>query len=213
VIFFTSAGSAYVIKINDIAPSTGYGDPAQKYFKFSDGEKIIAAMTLDGRALVPPQLLAVTRQGFGVRFATSAHTELTTKAGRRYAKPATGDEVLGVVPCADTDTIVVATRDAHVLQCAAGEVAKLEGAGRGVTVIKVTDDDFVIGFVAGGKGEKLTVETIKGGKKFELIANPKETSGRGGKGHQIVKKTELKLVGKPVVIPSLANADGGSSVN
>ncbi len=213
VIFFTSAGSAYVIKINDIAPSTGYGDPAQKYFKFSDGEKIIAAMTLDSRALVAPQLLAITRNGFGMRFATSNHSELTTKAGRRYAKPAPGDEVLGVVPCADTDTIVLATREAHVLQCAAGEVSKLEGAGRGVTVIKVADDDMVIGFVAGGKGEKLTVETVKGGKKFELLANPKGTSARGGKGHQIIKKAELKLVPKPVAIPSLANADGGSSVN
>ncbi|TMQ02521.1 MAG: DNA topoisomerase 4 subunit A, partial [Deltaproteobacteria bacterium] len=34
VIFFTNKGSGYVIKINDIAATTGYGDPAQKYFKF-----------------------------------------------------------------------------------------------------------------------------------------------------------------------------------
>jgi DNA gyrase subunit A len=213
VIFFTSAGSAYVIKINDIIPSTGYGDPAQKYFKFSDGEKIVAAMTLDSRALVPPQLLAITKSGFGLRFATAAHMEVTTKAGRRYAKPQPGDEVLGVIACSDADTVVLATRDAHVLQCAAKEIAKLEGAGRGVTVIKTSDDDVVIGFVAGGKGEKLTVETVKGGKKFELIANPKSTASRGGKGHQIIKKTELKLVATPVIIASLANADGGNSVN
>ena len=55
VIFFTNRGSAYVIKINDIAATTGYGDPAQKYFKFGDGEQIVAAMTLDPRALVPPR--------------------------------------------------------------------------------------------------------------------------------------------------------------
>ena len=97
VIFFTNRGSAYVIKINDIAATAGYGDPAQKYFKFGDGETIVAAMTLDPRAMVPPTLLAVTRQGFGLRFATAQHTEVTTKAGRRYAKPKEGDEVLGVV--------------------------------------------------------------------------------------------------------------------
>src|SRR5205814_4445192 len=87
VIFFTSRGSAYVIKINDIAATTGYGDPAQKYFKFADGEKIVSAMTLDPRALVPPMLLAISRRGYGLRFATAGHTEVTTKAGRRYAKP------------------------------------------------------------------------------------------------------------------------------
>ena len=54
-IFFTNRGSAYVIKINDIAATTGYGDPAQKYFKFADGERIVAAITLDPRALVPPR--------------------------------------------------------------------------------------------------------------------------------------------------------------
>src|SRR6185503_12969697 len=36
VMFLTNRGSAYVIKINDIAATTGYGDPAQKYFKFGD---------------------------------------------------------------------------------------------------------------------------------------------------------------------------------
>ena len=76
VIFFTNRGSAYVIKINDIAATTGYGDPAQKYFKFGDGERIVAAMTLDPRAMVPPTLLAVSRQGYGLRFASArAHRD------------------------------------------------------------------------------------------------------------------------------------------
>src|SRR5215468_934069 len=87
VIFFTNPGSGYVIKINDIAATTGYGDPAQKYFKFADGERIVSAMTLDPRAMVPPTLLAISRNGFGLRFASATISEITTKAGRRYAKP------------------------------------------------------------------------------------------------------------------------------
>ena len=90
VIFFTNRGSAYVIKINDIPATTGYGDPAQKFFKFGDGEQIVSAMTLDARALVPPMLLAVTKRGYGLRFAIAAHLEVTTKAGRRYARPRRG---------------------------------------------------------------------------------------------------------------------------
>jgi DNA gyrase subunit A len=213
VIFFTNRGSAYVIKINDISPTTGYGDPAQKYFKFGDGEKIVSAMTLDPRAMVPPTLLAVTRQGFGLRFATAPNSEITTKAGRKYARPKEGDEVIGVVPCNDSDIVVCATRAGHVLTCKAEEIAKLEGAGRGVTVIKTADDDMVIGFIAGVKSDVLTVATEKSGKEFELHADPKEVSSRGGKGRQIVKRTELVLVPKPVTIQPLANAEGSGKVN
>ena len=213
VIFFTNRGSGYVIKINDIAATTGYGDPAQKYFKFADGERIVSAMTLDPRALVPPTLLAVTRRGFGLRFATAAHVEITTKAGRRYAKPAEGDEVIGVVPCNDGDVVVAATRDGHVLHCKADEIAKLEGPGRGVTVIKTGDDDAVIGFIAGVKSDVLVVETAKGGKRFELAADPKQVKGRGGKGNQVVKRAELVVVARPVTIQPLANAEGGQGVN
>ncbi|HEY1557903.1 MAG TPA: DNA topoisomerase IV subunit A [Kofleriaceae bacterium] len=213
VIFFTNRGSAYVIKINDIAATTGYGDPAQKYFKFGDGERIVNAMTLDPRALVPPTLLAVTRAGFGLRFAIAQHLEVTTKAGRRYARPKDGDEVLGVVPCNAKDVVVCATRDGHVLHVKAEEIAQLEGPGRGVTVIKTSPDDAVIGFAAGGKGDILTVATDKGGKELALKCDPKEVGSRGGKGRQIVKRAELVLVPKPVNIQPLANAEGGQGVN
>ena len=213
VIFFTSRGSAYVIKINDIAATAGYGDPAQKYFKFADGERIVAAMTLDPRALVPPTLLAITRNGYGLRFASALHHEVTTKAGRRYAKPQEGDEVLGVIACNDGDVVVCATRHAYVSYCKADEIAKLEGPGRGVTVIKTEAEDQVIGFIAGHKSDHLHLETEKSGKKFDLVADPKQVKARGGKGHQIIKRVELVVVPKAVTIQPLANAEGGQGVN
>jgi DNA gyrase subunit A len=213
VIFFTSRGSAYVIKIHDIAATAGYGDPAQKYFKFADGERIVAALTLDPRALVPPTLLAVTRRGFGLRFAAAAHTEVTTKVGRRYARPADGDEVIGVVPCNDGDAVVAATRGAYVLVCRADEIAKLEGPGRGVTVIKVEDDDVVIGFISGVKSDHLVLETDKGGKPIAVAADPKEAKGRGGRGYQVKRGVQLSLSKRPVTIQPLANAEGGQGVN
>ncbi len=213
VIFFTNRGSAYVIKINDILPTTGYGDPAQKYFKFGDGEMIVSAMTLDPRAMVPPTMLAVSRHGFGLRFATAQHSEITTKAGRRYAKPKDGDEIIGVVPCNDGDIVVAATRDGHVLHVKADEIAKLEGAGRGVTLIKTAEDDIVIGFIAGRKADTMTIESEKSGKKFELHADPKEVGSRGGKGHQLMKRVTFKVLEKPVTIQPLANAEGSPGVN
>jgi len=213
VVFFTNRGSGYVIKINDIAATTGYGDPAQKYFKFADGERIVSAMTLDPRAMVAPTLLALSRKGYGLRFSSAVASELTTKAGRRYAKPGEGDEMIGVVACNDSDVVVTATREGHVLLCKADEIAKLEGPGRGVTVIKTEDDDLVIGFIAGLKSDQLVVETEKSGKRFELAADPKQVKARGGKGHQIIKRAQLIAVPKPVTIQPLANADGGPGVN
>jgi len=213
VIFFTNKGSGYVIKINDIAATTGYGDPAQKYFKFGDGERIVAAMTLDPRAMVAPTLLAISRKGFGLRFASASHAEITTKAGRRYAKPGDGDEIIGVVACNDGDVVVTATREGHVLLCKADEIAKLEGPGRGVTVLKTEDDDVVIGFIAGVKSDQLVVATEKTGKRFELPADPREVQSRGGKGYQILKRAQFVVVPKPVMIQPLANAEGGQGVN
>jgi DNA gyrase subunit A len=213
VIFFTNKGSGYVIKINDIAATTGYGDPAQKYFKFGDGERIVSAMTLDPRAMVAPTLLAISRKGYGLRFASAPSSEITTKAGRRYAKPGEGDEIIGVVACNDADVVVTATRDGHVLLCRADEIAKLEGPGRGVTVIKTEADDVVIGFIAGVKSDQLVLETEKSGKRFELAADPKQVKGRGGKGHQIIKRAQLVVVPRPVTIQPLANAEGGQGVN
>jgi len=213
VIFFTNRGSGYVIKINDIAATTGYGDPAQKYFKFADGERIVSAMTLDPRAMVAPTLLAVSRRGYGLRFASASHAEITTKAGRRYAKPGEGDEIIGVVACNDTDVVVTATRDGHVLLCKADDIAKLEGPGRGVTVIKTEDDDMVIGFIAGAKSDQLVLETEKTGKRTELAADPKQVKARGGKGHQIAKRVQFIVVPTPVKIQPLANAEGGQGVN
>ncbi|HLL24471.1 MAG TPA: DNA topoisomerase IV subunit A, partial [Kofleriaceae bacterium] len=213
VIFFTNRGSAYVLKINDIAATAGYGEPAQKYFRFGDGERIVSAMTLDARAMVPPTLLAVTRKGFGLRFASTAHLEITTKAGRRYARPGDGDEVVGVVACNDGDIVVAVTREGHVLHCKADEIAKLEGPGRGVTVIKTEEDDIVIGFIAGLKSDSFEVEAEKSGKRFTLNADPKQVKSRGGKGHQLMKRVTFTVVAKPVTIQPLANADGGPGVN
>jgi DNA gyrase/topoisomerase IV subunit A len=114
----------------------------------------------------------------------------------------------------DGDIVVAATRDGHVLHCKADEIAKLEGPGRGVTVIKTADDDAVIGFIAGrGKADTLTICAEKSGKEEVFTADPKQVTSRGGKGSQVRKRTTFVLKDKPVTIQPLANAEGGQGVN
>src|SRR6185369_14163667 len=80
VAFFTNFGSAYVAKIVDIPASTGYGDPVQKLFKFKDGERVVSALSMDPR-LKPQEenLIAVSKNGYGLRFALQPHTEVSTR--------------------------------------------------------------------------------------------------------------------------------------
>ncbi|MSP16752.1 MAG: DNA topoisomerase IV subunit A [Myxococcales bacterium] len=216
VVFFSSRGSAYVTRANDVPASTGYGDPIQKLFKFADGERVVAAFSLDPRAGRPQTMLAVTRRGYGFRFALGPHAELTTRVGRRFARPGDGDEVAFVLPIgtaehegdADTDVVCLATEKGHVLLCPAGEVNLLEGAGRGVTLLKTDDDDRVIGVgVARSKKEApFTIET-EGGKQYEISPAKQGVVARGGKGHQLARRTTFRLVPQPVKIHAFTPTD------
>jgi DNA gyrase subunit A len=214
VAFFTNYGSAYVTRIHDVPPTTGYGQPIQKLFKFKDGERIVSAMSLDPRAVVPETLLAVSARGFGQRFAIETYLQPTTRSGRKYAKPPKGDELVGVTGAADDSVVVVATRNGHVLRCKAGEVSKLENPGKGVTVIKTAEGDRVIGFIAGDhRSHILAVETEKGGRTFELRADPKQVASRGGKGQQIVKRARLMLTPRSPEVTVLATSGGGEEIH
>jgi DNA gyrase subunit A len=203
IVFFSNLGTAFVTRINDIPASAGYGDPVQKLFKMKDGERVIGAMSLDPRAGRPAQLLAVSKNGYGLRFDFAPHTELSTRAGRKYARPSEGDELMTVIPADEKDVVCVATEKGHVLLCAAGEVNLLANPGRGVTVIKVADDDRVIGVgIARGKNEVPLVIESEGGKKFEIGPKAYTSAARGGKGHQVMKRTRFHVVPAPVTVPS-----------
>ena len=74
---FSNFGSCYVLRINDVPASTGYGEPVQKLFNFRDGERVIAAYvaTGNGPAVLPAggQIIAVTKHGFGFRLNADPH--------------------------------------------------------------------------------------------------------------------------------------------
>ena len=99
VVFFTNLGAAYTSRIVDVPASTGYGEPVQKLFKLRDGERVMAAFSLDprvswatlprARKAEPPPVhaLAVTSDGYSLRFSLEPFVEPSTRAGRRYARP------------------------------------------------------------------------------------------------------------------------------
>jgi DNA gyrase subunit A len=219
VAFFTNFGAAYTARIIDVPASTGYGEPVQKLFKLRDGERVIAAFSLDTRVAgeiatrkegVPPPVhaLAVTSDGYSLRFSLEAFVEPSTRAGRRYARPSEGVEVVGVAKVTGAETIIAATQDARAILCPAEEVNYLSGPGKGVILIKLQSaDDRVLGFIAStGDRDLLRVETSRGGE--QTISTAKyEVTGRGGKGRELLQRGRfMRVIPNEVEAPSAGTA-------
>ncbi|MDO8681266.1 MAG: DNA topoisomerase IV subunit A [Acidobacteriota bacterium] len=216
MVFFTNFGVAYTSRIVDVPASTGYGEPVQKLFKFKDGERVVAAFSLDPRIAkkieakkegdVPPvHAVAMTSDGYALRFSLQGFVEVSTRSGRRYARTAEGAEVVNVSITTGEETIIAATAAARAMLTPAEEVNFLSGPGRGVILIKIDfPDDKVIGaIVSSGDRDLLTVETSRGAE--QTISTTKyEVVGRGGKGRELMQRGQfIRVVPGEVVLPSL----------
>ncbi|HSF10836.1 MAG TPA: DNA gyrase C-terminal beta-propeller domain-containing protein, partial [Nitrospirales bacterium] len=195
-----------------------FGDPAQKLFKFKDGERIIEGLSFDPRmrttglsALAPSkgrnlplfdstpsglygEAVAMTSSGMGIRFELDPFQEPSTRLGRKFCKLKEGEEVVGVsqvtAPLGKTVVAVVSARG-RALLCQAEEVAQLAGPGRGVIVLKLDQNDTVVGFrLLSSKEEELVLAKEDGGtlsvslRKYQVV-------GRGGKGHPLLRRGRL----------------------
>jgi DNA gyrase subunit A len=219
-VFFTNLGAAYTSRIVDVPASTGYGEPIQKLFKLRDGERVIAAFSLDPRVAgkisapppkkaddeppVPPvHAIAVTSDGYSLRFSLEGFVEPSTRAGRRFAKPAQGVEVVGVSVVTGSEIIIAATQEARAMICRADEISFLSGPGKGVILIKLGDEDKVLGFIAStGERDLMRVETSRGAE--QTISTAKyEVTGRGGKGRELLQRGQFtRVISNEVAAPA-----------
>ncbi len=217
LVFFTNFGTAYTARIVDIPATTGYGEPIQKLFKLKDGERVIAAFSTDDRVLSPKATaidqkrpdaapkrhgLAVTSDGFALRFGLDGYREVSTKSGRRYARPVEGVEVTLATIITGEETIIAASRNRRVLLCKADEVNFLSGPGKGVTLVKLSGDDRLIAAItAQSERDTLTVKTSMGGEQ-RLNTGRYKVTGRGGSGHEFVSRGQIvEVVHEPVIAP------------
>jgi DNA gyrase subunit A len=220
VVFFSNFGVAYTARVADIPASTGYGEPIQRFFKLKDGERLVDALSLDPRAVgqiaakkegaePPVHAVAVASDGYSLRFSLQPFAEPSTRAGRRYARPADGAEVVGVSVVTGTETVIAATRDARAMLCPAEEINFLAGPGKGVILIKLaSDDDEVLGFLAStGDRDLMVVETSRGAE--QTISTAKyEVTGRGGKGRELLQRGQFVRVVPGEVVLQGWDAEG-----
>jgi DNA gyrase subunit A len=214
MVFLSNFGTAYTSRIIDVPATSGYGEPIQKLFKLKDGERIIAALSLDPRVVGDiaerqgkrPKTfgVAATSDGYSLSFGLSPFAEPSTRAGRRFAKPAEGMEVVGAAKATGNEPAICATKQGRVLLSPVNEINYLNGPGKGVVLVKLDDkDDAVVGFlVARDKKHALVLESSSGGERSVSASDYKPT-GRGGKGHEVLKRgTFVRAVPQPPEAPA-----------
>jgi DNA gyrase subunit A len=203
--FFSNFGVAYTCRIIDVPASTGYGEPIQKQFKLKDGERIVGALSLDPRAIgnikpkkegdpAPVHGLAVSSDGYALRFGLEGLVEPSTRAGRRFARPSKDAQILGAARYTGGEVLIAATAEGRGILSKAEEVNYLSGPGKGVLLVKLGKEDRVLGFIAStGDRDILTVETSRGAE--QTISTAKyEITGRGGKGRELLQRGQFTRV-------------------
>ena len=214
-VFFSNFGTAYTCRVIDIAATTGHGEPIQKRFKLKDSERIVAAFSLDPRVIgdiespdeehaPPSHAIAVSSDGYSLRFGFEPFVEPSTRNGRRYARSSKGNEIIAVANIFGDETIIAVTRKARAILCSAEQVNYLAGPGRGVILLKVAKDDKLLGFKAStGDRDLLEVVTSQGSNRTISTAKY-EVTGRGGRGREVMKRGSItRIVPEDVSPPAL----------
>jgi DNA gyrase subunit A len=213
LVFLSSFGTAYTTRIIDVPATTGYGEPIQKLFKLKDGERILAAFSLDPRVAGTlgsederrgdTYAVAASSDGFALAFGLEPFSTPSTRAGRRFAKLAEGAQIVGVERVRGKETLIAVTRGRRALLCDVAEVSFLTGPGKGVTLVKLEDDDVLLGIKATrDPKDALVVETSMGGEQ-RVTTGSYEKTGRGGRGREIIKRgTLVKVVVQAPAAPA-----------
>lgn len=210
VIFFTSIGRAYSMRVDKVPATSGYGEPLQAHFDFADGERLVGVATTDLRvqktvteemlatlgagAPAPPYFIALSRAGAATRFAQEPYEEPSHASGRRFMRLSTKtkdglpDAVVRVLPTDGTEAVCVASGGGRALVFGVDQVPLLRNPGRGVGALKLEEGDAILSFALATKSnEGLEVETNRGRK--ERVTPRRYTIGRrNNRGRLVIRR-------------------------
>jgi len=222
IVLFSTRGVLYVLPASDVPATTGYGEPVQSLFKFADGERVVRSLLVSGDA--PPAepevskgkaarkqrdlfetenmielveqtrpILVASARGYGFRAAPDLSP--TTRTGRRFARVATGDELVSIHEISGKEVLCLA-RSGKGVRYALDEVAELSGVGRGVILMRLDAEDRLLGAIPTSRGATVEVGMVK--------ANPRTIAGeqfpklkRGAKGHKVIKRGTPESIDLP----------------
>lgn len=212
VTFFTDLGSAYVMRLDDVPATTGYGEPIQKHFSFSDGERLIGVAVHDPRALPisqpqqedpdqphPPYGVAITRNGRALRFALAPHAVQSNRTGRSFAKVSGDDRIIAVYVSNNTEQVCLATARGRGLCFPVQDISFNRGPAKGVMAIKMDKNDWIHGFVLSADDSHGIVVTTPRGRDEWIRPGRKYTGNRATRGRVIIKTGTFKPWTNPLL--------------
>ena len=228
VIFFTSHGRTYTMRVDDVPFTTGHGDPVQAYFSFSDGERVVGVVVDNDDVLRPMepeqpalvdddeeepdpdyQFVAITEHGRSVRFSIDGYQSPSTVNGRMFMRLDGDDQVVNVEPCDGTELVALASIEGRGLMFPVREISHYKGNAKGVRAIGLQGDDSVLDFTLSRERlQGLEVETNNGKKHIIRRTKSKfEPTSRGNKGRHVIKRGHLVRSHRPPVEMARNNGD------
>ena len=161
----------------DATPRRPRGTPQGELFDAADEEVIELT-----EPTIP--LLVVSAAGYGFR--TGPDLSVTTRAGRRFARVADGDELIAITAISGSHVFCLA-RSGKGLRFPLEEVAELSGVGRGVILMRVAPGDRLVG-AATGDLQTALIASLESGTERAIAAREFPAAHRGGKGFKVVKR-------------------------
>ncbi len=215
---FTNRGMLYVLRINTVPATTGYGEPIQTLFNFQDGEQVVTVRRIQDRPpedsprqngtaaakpdqtdlFAPPSSFQAAGErgpalllatARGLGFRFEPTVEETTRNGRKIARLSAGDEVMAIQPVSSGRT-VCATAAGYILAFPTEDITELSGAGRGVILMRLEKDDHLVGAVTSEPRAGVTVIN-KDGKERKIPPREIPLGKRAEKGRRVVKRSVL----------------------
>jgi len=195
---FTTKGIVYVTKAYSLPfTRSGFGEPIQSIFKFTDGEKVIGMISLLGKSEQgqshsqsflnfgnEAEYMVASANGFGFRFPISNLGE-TTRSGRKIMNLKNDDRMIGVAPV-NREHLFLATAQGKAVVIATEQITQLMGSGKGVILMKPGDSQ-LIGFKFISLKEKVNI-SFDSGKEKEITVKSVRLCNRGSQGVIISKR-------------------------
>ena len=214
--FLTNFGKCYTLRADALASTTGYGEPVQKLFDFSDKEQVVGVISFDERVLpkpvaepdeapelfhtngeskpIGPYLVAVSEEGQSVRLLAESYAEPSTRNGRLFMRLVGKDQVVAADVAAGDENVCLASKSGYVLIFPVLQISLFKSAAKGVVAMRLGSGDRVLGAtLSNAARDGLEVETSRG--RREIVRRTKfEVSNRGNKGRQVIKRGSLTRV-------------------
>jgi topoisomerase IV subunit A len=127
--------------------------------------------------------MMITKRAKGFRFALDSLREPTKRMGRKIVNLEAGDEVVAV-RVADSEYVLVAESEGHVLMFRLDKAPVMSGPARGVILMKIRDHAEVVGMEPLDKG--CAVRFLFDGEDWKVVrAEDIQLSSRGGRGKRL----------------------------